>query len=1027
VATTTFTWSTVVASFLTNDLAQAGDQDEAAIAAIDGGARALAVWTDPVPDPSLQGRVIGSDGTPIGSQLPAVTTTFGAQSDAAIASLKDGNVVVTFTDTSVDAGGDIRGRLFTATGTHIGADFAVAASTSDDSESDIAAMRDGRFVVTWTRDLGGANKDIRALLFNANGTPNSAVLAIETNPFLNTRSAQVAGLVNDRFVVAWVAEASLSGNTSVFFRRFDQGGNALGSAIPIDAAGAINDDIQIVALQDGGFAVAYVEDSWGISGTEITARIFDADGTARTGAILVNAGHTAGSQDKPSLTVLSNGFILVGWNDGGTLRYQAFDPSGVAIGDSFAPAKNVIEAEVAALTAGLVANVRSSTEDDLGGSQSIRSSIQELTRTIAGDATDETLTGDALRDTLSGAGGDDVLDGRAGDDLLDGGAGDDRLFGGFDVDTASYATATAKVTVDLGITTAQATGGAGHDILLAVENLVGSAFNDVLVGSDLANLLRGGAGADRLDGAGGTDRLIGEAGNDTYIVDRISDVVIEAAGQGTDQVLASATYALGAGQAIELLAAADAASTAGIDLFGNELVNTLTGNAGNNALDGGLGADTMKGGAGNDTYLVDSAGDHVIELAGQGIDEIAAELSYVLAGTIENLTLLRDGNLNATGNALANTLRGNAGNNILDGKAGADTMQGREGDDTYVVDNAGDSVAELADDGTDTVKVGFSLVLADNVENLTLIGAASIAGTGNALANTLLGNAAINLLDGREGADVMKGGAGNDTYVVDNAADVVTELVGQGTDTVKAGVAFTLANNIENLTLTGAGSIAGSGNALANILLGTTGNNSLDGKAGADTMKGGAGDDSYAVDNSGDVVVEAAGQGSDAVQAVVSFALANNIENLSLSGTGNIAGTGNSLANEITGNAGANLIDGKLGNDRLSGGVGHDSFLFDSALNAASNVDILLDFVAADDTIRLDKDIFTAFAAAGTLAAAAFHVGTAAADADDRIVYDLATGNLFYDRDGTGLAAAVRFAQVSGSAALSHVDFAVVA
>src|SRR4029077_9723972 len=140
-------------------------------------------------------------------------------------------------------------------------------------------------------------------------------------------------------------------------------------------------------------------------------------------------------------------------------------------------------------------------------------------------------------------------------------------------------------------------------------------------------------------------------------------------------------------------------------------------------------------------------------------------------------------------------------------KAGADTMKGGDGDDTYIVDNVGDVAFEAASQGTDTVNSSVIYTLAGNVENLTLTGAASINGTCNGSVNTLTGNTGNNTLDGKAGTDTMKGGAGDDTYIVDNAGDVVFESASQGTDTVNASISYTLVNNVENLTLTGAANI----------------------------------------------------------------------------------------------------------------------------------------------------------------------------------------------------------------------------
>jgi Ca2+-binding RTX toxin-like protein len=189
------------------------------------------------------------------------------------------------------------------------------------------------------------------------------------------------------------------------------------------------------------------------------------------------------------------------------------------------------------------------------------------------------------------------------------------------------------------------------------------------------------------------------------------------------------------------------------------------------------------------------------------------------------------------------------------------------------------------------------------------------------------GNSGNNVINGGLGADTMAGGAGKDTYFVDDSGDVVTEAASAGTDLVQSSVSFTLANNVENLTLTGTAAINATGNGGANLLTGNSGNNTLNGGAGADTMIGGAGNDIYVVDNAGDVVTELSNQGVDLVQSSVSVTLSANVENLTLTGTRNTTATGNELANSLTGNSGKNVLTGGAGNDTLNGGAGADSLV----------------------------------------------------------------------------------------------------
>lgn len=289
--------------------------------------------------------------------------------------------------------------------------------------------------------------------------------------------------------------------------------------------------------------------------------------------------------------------------------------------------------------------------------------------------------------------------------------------------------------------------------------------------------------------------------------------------------------------------------------------DTLNGLGGNDVLDGGTGADTMTGGAGNDTYFIDNIADKAIESSGGGIDTVRANISYTLAAQIEKLYLTGSGAIDGTGNDLANSMTGNTavntltglgGNDTLNGGPGADTMIGGTGNDTYVVDNVGDKVTEALGEGIDLVKASVTYTLSGNIERLTLGGTGAIDGTGNELANTLLGNAASNVLnglggadkiDGGIGADAMNGGAGDDVYFVDNAGDTIGEGFGQGTDTVNTAISYTLAANVENLLLTGSAAANATGSSVANILTGNDAANTLDGGAGADTLIGGLGTD----------------------------------------------------------------------------------------------------------------------------------------------------------------------------------------
>jgi Ca2+-binding RTX toxin-like protein len=585
-------------------------------------------------------------------------------------------------------------------------------------------------------------------------------------------------------------------------------------------------------------------------------------------------------------------------------------------------------------------------------------------------------TGNAAANSITGGTGNDTLDGGAGADTLAGGAGNDT----YNIDDAG------DVVTDTGGTDTVRTALASHTLAANIENLVFTGVGDFVgTGNGGANSLTGGVGNDTLDGQGGNDtldggvgadRMLGGLGNDTFIVDDAGDVVVEAAGGGTDTVRSSLTaYTLGAdvehlvytgtgdfsgtgnGVSNSITGGTGNDTLEGLDgndtLSGGNGNDSLTGGNGNDSLTGGAGADTMVGGAGNDTYIVDNVGDVVVEQTGEGTDTVQSSVSFTLTNVLESLVLTGGGAINAvgndaenllTGNGAANSLEGGLGNDSLNGGGGADTLLGGAGDDLYTIDNTGDVVTELAGEGTDSVQSSVTYTLSAHVENLTLTGGGAINATGNDLANSLTGNGGANRLDGGTGADTMAGGAGDDTYLVDDAGDTLTEAAGQGTDRVETALAaYTLGANLENLTYTGSGDVTGTGNALANSIIGGTGNDTLDGGAGADTLVGGAGDDLYLIDNSGDVITEGAGNGTDTVQvSAASYTLSANIESLTYTGSGDFTGTGNAQANSITGGGGDDTLNGGTGVDTLTGGAGNDTYVIDNAsdvINDSSGID----------------------------------------------------------------------------------------
>ena len=313
------------------------------------------------------------------------------------------------------------------------------------------------------------------------------------------------------------------------------------------------------------------------------------------------------------------------------------------------------------------------------------------------------ITGDANANYLYGYAGKDVLSGGGGDDLLIGGEGEDSLNGGSGNDTVSYNNPFDPEeyydlydwTIDLAAGTAIAGSGAYQEVetLVSIENAIGTEGFETISGTSGINKLSGLAGDDVFDGRGGDDVLDGGEGDDIFYVDSQGDEVIEAAGGGSADTVAARTvsYTLAAGIEVEFLRTSSNGGTAAIDLIGNALKQTITGNAGDNILSSGGGAaDTMRGLGGNDLYRVYNAGDVVEESATQGTaDRVAAAIDYRLAAGVQVEILTTNNStgksgIGLTGNEIAQKIIGNHGDNRLEGREGNDRLDGLSGKDTFV-------------------------------------------------------------------------------------------------------------------------------------------------------------------------------------------------------------------------------------------------------------------------------------------------------------------------------------------------------
>jgi Ca2+-binding RTX toxin-like protein len=614
--------------------------------------------------------------------------------------------------------------------------------------------------------------------------------------------------------------------------------------------------------------------------------------------------------------------------------------------------------------------------------------------------------------------------GNTANNILYANSGSNTLDGLGGTDTLSYQYgATSGVTASLNnfanTVDGAATSGSGTDVITGFENLIGSRYSDSLTGNTGVNKLEGLAGNDTLVGGGGNDTLDGGAGNDTYSVATTTGVTFVDA-SGTADTLSftgtSGTANISTFTFLEniTLTGSSATSATGNSsnntLIGSTGINTLDGGAGNDVLKGNGGADTLKGGTGNDTYIITASGATISgESTASSTDLIIASVDTTMAANVEKLTIGTvtidaSGTLSAiSATSTGLSITGNTGNNTITGSNGDDSLAG---------------------------------------------------GTGN---DTLVGGAGADSLTGGTGNDNMAGGAGDDTYVVADTADVVTEVGGtsgtdavkaalNGTDIVQSSITYTLGSYIENLTLTGSGDVNGTGNTLANTVTGNTGantltggtgndtisgaagNDTLDGGVGNDALSGGANDDTYIVDSVSDTVTEAVSEGTDEVQAKVTYTISDvDVENLTLTGSAAINGTGNTSANVLTGNSAANTLTGSGGGDTFVGAGGKDTltgtdgdvdtYVYNIATESSTSAsDVITVFTSVEDIIDVSA-IFQGDAPTEILTAAFTSTGVAQ--------MNYISGKVSFDVSGDGSADFAITLTGSPSIVLADFDFVV--
>ncbi|RVU19834.1 calcium-binding protein [Methylobacterium oryzihabitans] len=647
----------VRSEFLVNTVTR-GSQYNGGVAALANGGFVV-IWSDDsgVGDPSENGtkaQIYDAAGGKVGGEFLVNTETAGYQTAKSVTALAGGGFVVAWEQFGGPDDGVPRAdkfQVFDAAGNKVGGEVAIAGVPGVNYTFGlrVGGLPNGDFVASWIQ--GGGTTEVRARIYDAAGVPRAESVAVNAVAFGNQNWQSVVPLGNDRLLAVWEDGDYGSGSLIAGARAqiLDGQGNRIGGPLDLTRTTTRGNPPAVAVLAGGGFALAWSATAAG-GASPVHVRVFDGNGAPAGPDLLIDAATTGWP---PAVSRLDDGGFVVTWfesrdlsgDPGGGVRGQRFSAAGTVLGDAFT---------VATQTAGAQWNPAVATL----------------------------------------ANGDFVVSWADGSGTLG------------DADQGSVKAQVFGLADDAGQTLS---GGSRGD------RLVGGAGNDVLLGNGGADTLIGGAGNDRLVGGVGADRMEGGDGDDTYFVDDPGDVVIEGPNGGTDTIRTTVSYVMAANVENMLLTGSGA-----IDGTGNGLANLITGNAvgntlsglggddvlkgrdgddllfggdGNDALFGESGRDTLIGGAGDDTYLIDDAGDVVVEQAGGGTDTIRTSLGRVLEANVETLILTGADAVDAIGNDLANVISGNVSDNVLLGLDGDDRLAGGGGDDRLVGGAGRDTLA----------------------------------------------------------------------------------------------------------------------------------------------------------------------------------------------------------------------------------------------------------------------------------------------------------------------------------------------
>jgi RTX calcium-binding nonapeptide repeat (4 copies) len=630
---------------------------------------------------NVYAQVFNANGSKSGAEF-VVNTTTADQNFPSVAALADGRFVAAWEDYS-STGGDtsgyaVRAQVFNADGSKSGAEFLVNTSTTgNQTDPRITSLPDGRFVVAWEdypNAYGGDLLDVRAQVFNADGTKSGAEFLVNTTVAGAQSDPSITALADGRFAVAW-KDGNFGPTATVRAQLFNGNGSMSGAELLVNTStGGGQYDPSITSLTDGRFVVAWEDVTGGYGGdvSNVRAQVFNANGSKSGAEFLVNTTVTEG-QGKPSITALADGRFVATWEDrsasGGdtswsAIRAQVFATDGSKSGAEFLVNTTTSSFQLSPSTTALTDGrfmVAWQDNSETGGDTSFTA--------VRGQVFDPrlaavSLSGTLVADQWVGTVFDDFMQGAAGNDVLDGGAGRD---------TASFADKAAQVVVALnGATPVNVlVGGVIEDTLSNFENLVGGLGADFLTGDSQNNVFIAGAGNDVVVTLGGADTAYGEGGGDYLYMGEGGDVAIG-----------------GAGIDILLLEGGDDTGYGGDDqdyLFGGTGNDVLHGEGGVDVLLGDAGADTLFGGADGD--YVYAGADNDTAYGGDGNDifvmDTGDDSAFGEAG--QDYFYMGDGNDSANGGAGVDVFLGGAGDDVFEGGTDVDYAWGETGNDAFVV------------------------------------------------------------------------------------------------------------------------------------------------------------------------------------------------------------------------------------------------------------------------------------------------------------------------------------------------------